>query len=176
MSTDTDTELELELELWTKEWYLSKCKEHKVEPKPSYMESEVPKWYPKWLRTYLTTVSRESMYGGYPTVVSLDYHDCDTVEDVIKKAKKLFKAEIAEYGLYRSLGEEYDRECDTNRVYDAALENTIRDEVAINIGVNGCTFNDFCDGRTGVIYSHCADDRDYGEVDYFNRYDGVWRC
>lgn len=61
---------------WKSEYYLIKRtqfdsyanKEVVREPKPPYKDEELPKWWPKFIREYLTKVSRKSCFGYYPRV------------------------------------------------------------------------------------------------------------
>lgn len=170
-------------EPWTREWYLEGLESYSKytgepvqDPKPPYHESEVPVWYPSWLRKYLTTVSRESVSYTRPMVIECNDHD-KTVVQIMNDAVKKLRKDIDESGgpeEYFEYDDDIGKKC-IDEIYAAAIENAEMDAVGITVGCGGCMFSKICDARTGVIYSHCGDDRDFGEISYRLYYFEEWQ-
>jgi hypothetical protein len=169
---------------WTHEFYLIKRtrldsytnKEVIREPKPPYKDEEVPQWWPKFIRKYLTKVSRESCCGYYPHVIDVPRDPTLTLEQTMEQVRKRALADLEEDGgpeKYFKYEIEKHPELSIEEITRIYLENEELDGLSIMVGNNGCTFSDQCDPRNGRIYHHCGDDRDdrdYGEIGYHRRY------
>lgn len=156
------------MNIWTREYYLSHIK---ADPKPPYKVEEVPSWWPDFLRSYLTEVSREVCYRA-PYVIELDEDPTLTLEQRRHKIREKALAEIEECGGPEEFFE-WDIKhsfTDTNTLMSIHLENEEFDALNVVVYDGGCTFSDRCDLRTGKIYYHCGDDRDSGVMYYHMMY------
>jgi hypothetical protein len=164
---------------WTHKFYLAQLesyanKEVVREPKPPYKDEEVPQWWPKLIRNYLTKVSRESCCGLYPCMINLPKDPTLTLEQTKEQVRKVALADLEEDGgpeQYFEYEIKTHPELSIEEITRIYLENEELDGLSIQVGAGGCTFSDQCDLRNGRVYHHCGDDRsDSGEIGYHQRY------
>jgi len=154
---------------WSRKYYLKTVKQ----PQPPYTNEEVPHWWPQWLRKYLTTVSRESLYGLYSHIIEVPKDPTLTLEQTKQLGSKQSLQDISDAGgleTYFKYEIEAHPELDIEEIKRIYMENEELECLSIMIGNNGCTFSYLCDLRTGRIYHHDLDDRGTGDINYHRKY------